>query len=718
MVRPDEPSNRLRDAVVRHKAILLVLLLCLGWVVALQHEMRANPPDLNDNVAHLSHSLAVSQAFPDLARASDPWELSPGMGYPNLHHYQNLPSYFLGALHTLLLGKAPMILLLRVTMVLFLASFPWVVYVSMRRFGMDVLPSALAAVCALLISDGYRQGWTFNSYVWSGQGMYSQLCGMLLLPLAVSWGYVFLKEGRGCFGAVAFLAATCLSHLLTGFVAVFSLFAILLVMDRKPGCWPARIKRWFLLFGLAGIVSSYYLVFFLRDGAYMNPSVWSHQEWFDSYGHQRVLQWLFTGQLLDSGRYVPLTLFAVVGLAVAIWNWKEERKRIAATLFVLWLALYCGRPTWGRLLDLIPFSREMHFNRYIMGVHLASLMLAGLGAAVIYGCVRRCVPRFKSLVAACALIALLVPAIIERCAYLKWNTALQEQTRQAFASERQDIDRLLATLRKLPPGRVFAGLPGMWGKDFRVGAVPIYAILQAEGFDCLGFMYLQFSLNADVQYLFDENSTLQYRLFNVTYVVADRNRPIPKFLKHLETIGRFAIYGAETGGYIDVVPSSAVFTGTKREWFPAARAWLYGPWFRCGDYPRIRLTDRPCSSGPSVPLLAAPKQLAVFSGEAAPAPGKVVRQQRTLNRADATVSMSRTGYVIFRSTYHPNWRVGVDGERKQPVMLMPSYLGVEVLPGQHTVAFTYEPSKLRPWLFAMGCGILIVIIVIEKRRAS
>ncbi len=711
-----EKFKRLRNAVACHKTFALILLLCLAWAGALQYEMRVDPPDLNDDVAHVSHALGVDQALPDLARATDPWLPSPGMGFPALHYYQHLPAFFLAAVYQLFLGHVPLILILRVTMVLLLAVFPLAVYASMRRFGMERLPAALAAVCSLLISDGYKQGWGFESYIWGGSGMYTQLWGMVLTPLAVSWGYVYLKEGRGRFGAVTFLLATCLSHILTGFVAVVSLFIILAAMDDEKGCWPGRLKRLATLFVLMGLAGIYYLVPFVRDGAYMNYSVWSHKEWLDSYGHRRILGWLFTGQLLDCGRYVPLTLFVLIGLVAAFRKWSNERYRIAAALFFVWLAIYCGRPTWGRLLDVIPFAHDMQFNRYVAGVHLAALMLAGVGAAAFYELVRRLMPRFKTVVASTLLVALLVPAFVERGIYLKHNSEWAARSRLAYRAEKGDLDKLLATLQALPPGRVFAGLPGAWGKGLRVGEVPLYAMIHVAGMDCLGFMYLHFALNVDIQYLFNENSLAHYRLFNVTYVVADRGHAVPAFLKPIDRIGRFVIYKVETGGYIDVVSSGAQFTGTKREWFAAARAWLDGPWFHAGDYPRIRLTRNGHPDGVSLPLSEAPAKLAEYAGEVLPPPGRVLEQSKEAYSAAAVVSMTRPGYVVFRSSYHPNWAVRVDGEKKDPVMLTPSYLGVAVSPGQHTVLFSYEPSRLRPWLFAMGCGILAALFLIERRK--
>ena len=108
-------------------------------------------------------------------------------------------------------------------------------------------------------------------------------------------------------------------------------------------------------------------------------------------------------------------------------------------------------------------------------------------------------------------------------------------------------------LCNLPPGRVYAGLGGTWGKTYRVGAVPIYALLTANGLDTVGYLYHALSLNGDVQVLFDENRAEEYNLFNIRYVVAPIDHPFPAFVKPIRDFGRHRLYQVDTTGYFDVV---------------------------------------------------------------------------------------------------------------------------------------------------------------------
>ena len=171
-------------------------------------------------------------------------------------------------------------------------------------------------------------------------------------------------------------------------------------------------------------------------------------------------------------------------------------------------------------------------------------------------------------------VLVLVPVYIERSSYLAQNGRWMEESRQAFQQEQQDIDGLLEKLAALPPGRVYAGLAGKWGSEYRVGAVPIYAVLSGPGLDMVGYLYHALSLNGDIQVLFDETLPEHYNLFNVRYVVAPADRNFPEFVQPLQEFGRHRLYKVATTGNFDLVGSELSFRGEKSEFYPAASTWL------------------------------------------------------------------------------------------------------------------------------------------------
>ena len=72
--------------------------------------------------------------------------------------------------------------------------------------------------------------------------------------------------------------------------------------------------------------------------------------------------------------------------------------------------------------------------------------------------------------------------------------------------------------------------------------------------------------------------------------------------------------------------------------------------------------------------------------------------------------------LLLKTAYHPNWRVTVDGEPAESLMLMPGYLGVQLAPGHHEVMVEYKSRTLRKVLMVLGILSLLTIAVWEWRR--
>ena len=81
----------------------------------------------------------------------------------------------------------------------------------------------------------------------------------------------------------------------------------------------------------------------------------------------------------------------------------------------------------------------------------------------------------------------------------------------------------------------------------------------------------------------------------------------------------------------------------------------------------------------------------------------------------AKVAVERESMLLLKATYHPNWRATVDGVKADTVMLMPSFVGVQLPPGDHKVRIEYRPRKLRMILLALGLITFPLIVLGEKR---
>jgi hypothetical protein len=684
-------------------------------------EVVVKTPKLNDGVMHL---LALQQAVTALASGQDPtdlWVAPIAMGYPLFHYYQHLPYVLPAALYVLTSSVLPVPLqiagLFDWTGYLLLSAFPLSIYWSMRRFGFARLPSALTSLAAPLIATDGLFGFDFNSYVWIGYGLYTQLWGMLLLPPALAQGYAVLRDGRGYFWAVLLLAATSLSHLAFGYVALASLIALTFFASPRREPWSS-LKRLAPLLLAVALVSSYFLVPLVLDSAYLNRSVWDRQDKYDSYGHEWVLGMLARGELFDHGRFPSLTILAGVGLAACLYRWREQQYRVPLVLSVLWLLLYFGRPTWGFLLDITPLSRDLYLHRLIAGVHLGGIYLIGLGLAVPLSWASARKRTHLLIVPIILTVLLLLPVYRERVAYLETNARLMMESRDAHAADREHIAALVEWLKAAPPGRVYAGLAGTWGKQYQVGGAQMYGLLTQAGIDTLGFLYHPWSLNGDVQVLFDERRPEQYNLFNIRYVVAPVDRALPDFVRPLRDFGRHRLYQVDTTGYLDLVGSDLSFVGGKGDFYAAASRWLGSDQPRVKQHPSLLFGGAKPDYRRTFPLSEAvtltPRD--VLPTEAPR--GRVVAETIKSNAYLAEVEVERESTLMLKATYHPNWHAYVDGLETTTVMLMPSYVGVQVAPGRHQVRLEYRPQPLRGYLMILGLLTLVLVALAEWRPAT
>ena len=158
----------------------------------------------------------------------------------------------------------------------------------------------------LLAANGLF-GFEYNSYVWRGYGLDTQLWGMILLPMALAQAYAVLRDGRGYLLAVVLLMLTCLSHLAFGYMALLSLVLLAILTTSRDAIWTSARRMLFLLVPLLAAIS-YFMVPLVLDSAYLGRSVFDAAWKYDSFGHEKILRWLVSGELFDVGRFPPSRL--------------------------------------------------------------------------------------------------------------------------------------------------------------------------------------------------------------------------------------------------------------------------------------------------------------------------------------------------------------------------------------------------------------------------
>ncbi len=703
---------------MRNNRNALATLLLLGAVlfnlVVLWPEVAVDTPPLNDSVLHRSLVERAAEALERGEDPTDPWVPYFVQGYPLFHHYQHLPHLVNALLGQGLGGVVSLSTLFSLLGYLLLSTFPLSIYWSGRRLDFGPLPAASAGLVASLLSTDGLYGLDLGSYVWRGYGMYTQLWGMWLLGPALANLYVTLRRGRAYAGTAALLAATLLCHTVLGYVALVSGVLLALGIDR-PGL-GRRIGRLVLVVALVVLAASYFLLPFFQDRLYMNRSQWEDPGKYDAYGWEWTLGALVRGELLDHGRFPGLTLLAALGLFVCLLRWREaDRYRLLVIFSGIWLLLYFGRPTWGVLLDLLPLSRDLHLHRLIAPVHLGAIGLAGGGLALILeGTLSR--QPWRAAGAGVLALGLLGPVYAERIDYLTDNARWLRQNRAAFRADGEALEGLLADLAELPPGRVYAGRSTNWGDGYRVGNVPVYALLVLDQFDSPGYLYHALSLNADVEGYLDETRPATFDLFNLRYVVAPAGQPPPAFARPLAVYGPHHLYQVATSGYFDLVDSDQVWYGDRSDWFPAIQAWIQSGWVEARQHPRIVFGSPPAGGASARPLDEAPGALANQTPPRRGACGQILDERVGGNRYAVEFRADRACWLLFKGSFHPGWRASLDGQPAPTHMLAPSFVGLAVAPGRHRVELVYEPGGLRAWLRLVGLGGLLLAALAEWQR--
>ncbi|HIM37098.1 MAG TPA: hypothetical protein EYM38_03615 [Dehalococcoidia bacterium] len=686
--------------------------------------------DGNDSVLHLLLARAAVEAITQGQDFTDPWQGTMSMGFPLFHYYQHLPHIGLALVHVLTLQAFPLADLLHWTTYLLLSLFPLSIYWSLRRFGFDRISSAMGGLVAPLAATNALYGFSFASYVFAGWGLYSQLWGMVLLPPALAVSYHVLRDGRGYFWATLLLAATLMSHLMYGYMVFLTLGALTFIQPAhllNPKTFlEAMWRQWrrlIILFLLVVAVTSYFLVPLFLDIPYFNQSIWLDPRKYDSYGHSEVLSGLINGHLFDFNRFPSLTYLIFVGFVISLFRWREERYLIPVSIFLVWLLLYFGRSSWGSLIDLLPMSRYLHMHRFIAGVHLGGIFLIAVALAAPWRwAVLR--PSFWRLwcVSGALVLTLLVllPVYSERRSYLELNALRLSESQQWFSVEEQDLNDLLEKLGQLPPGRVYAGqqMPGgrrHWSDTYNVGGIHVYDMLHAAGLDMMGNHYHAYSLNSDVLINFDERRWDHYNLYNARYVVAPEGPKFPAFVQPLRQFGRHRLYQIETTGYFDLVNSNLSFAGEGADVYTAASSWLASSLPIVKQHPRVSVSGTFRGNERPLPLSAAGDVFPAVEAFAGPFRGAVVSEEAGSNFFAADVNVERESMLLLKANYHPNWRATVDGVKTETVMLMPSFVGVPLTPGDHKVRMEYRPRRLRLILLCLGLLNLSLIALAEMR---
>ena len=733
-----------------HNLVPRIVIFVLTVAVAfnlwhLYPEVTDDTLAVNDSVFHWLLAGSAVEALTNGKDVTDPWQRTMSLGFPNFHYYQHLPHIAVAFIHFLTLEAFTVFEMMRWTTYLLLSLFPLSIYWSLRKFDFDPLIAAMGGVVASLIGTDFGEfggmisksygGFGYSNYIFQGWGLYSQLWAMVLLPPALAMSYRALVYGRGYCWAVLLLVATLMSHLMYGYIAFLALGALSFVspvqevpsrsfVERVLSHW----KRLIFLFLAIVITTSYFLVPFFLDQEYFNTSVFTAQEITDSVGHQMALEALVKGNLFDWGRFPSVSILVFVGIALCIVLRKERRYLIPLLIFFLFFLLFFGRSTWGPFVEVLPFNEYLHMHRFIGGVHLGGIFLAGIALGILWRWAVSQKTLWPLLSALAVTLLLVSPLYTERRSYLSQNSARIEQSHRDLSAEYEGLLNIVEVIKSLPPGRVYAGTvggQGKWGDAYRVNCpevrsncIPVYVLLQAEGLDVMSYPYHGYSLASDVLADFDATRLEQYNLFNVRYVVAPEDQWVPDFMKLLHQFGRHGLYEVPTTGYFDLVGSDLAFSGRKTDFYPAASTWLASHMPNSEQYPKVSIDPSDRERKLSHPFAQVPEIISNTQSVATIHRGEILSEKVGTNFFAASVDVLEDSLLVLKTSYHPNWRVTVDGMDALTTMVMPGFIGVELPFGKHEILIEYQSRAIRKILLGLGVVVLVLIPIGEGRGGA
>ena len=695
--------ERTHERRVQHAVLAAVLVVPMAFnAIALWPEVAVAIPSNNDDANHFAYVRRADEALANGGNVFDFWAPEMELGFAPFVYYQHLPHLAVVALHRTIFPFLDLLTIFNLVRFVLLVGLPLTVCWSLHKLGVPAAGAAFAGAAAALVSGGARFGIEYDSFVWRGWGMYTQLWGVHLTFLSLALLHQLLERGRGLVRTILVLSALALSHLIWAYMAAISVVVLFLVGLRRA-TWRVRLARLALAGAGAAAITSYMWLPFLQERAYLNVSQPYLPEWrFDSFGFGQIAAWTVSGDLFDHARLPVLTFAAAIGIGAALWL-RDRLAILALALAAVWMILWSGRASLASFADLLPFSHGLHVHRFVGGVDVAAVLLMGLGAAAIWrfaGADRS--PR-RAIVAGALFLAVLAPAIAERADYYGWNTRWMTETRDAIANDR-DLAEVVAAFDELPSGRIYAGLNNDWQQALEFvsfNSVRIPDVLNSIGFSRVAKPYASLSLDADLLFTFDPNQAVMWETFNARYAIARTGQQVPPFLVPVRTIGKYVIYAGPTAGW------TAFAATTTRIGAPDDRTLFFKTldWLK-SDAPATKAFvryDYPAAD------------VGAYDQRQWCANGRVSYERMQTDRFDALLGCEGPSTLVLKMTYHPNWRVTVDDRVIATFMVSPGFIGIELPAGQHFVTARYVSTPVKTPLVAIGLLAIVALVVFRRR---
>lgn len=723
---PAQIKNRFPCSELPGLALLFVALLFNGWYAA--PELRIGRVPLNDTVFHLAASERLGKSIAEGEPFLNPWVSEWALGYPVWQSYQPLGHLVAAAAFRVFGGVATNEAIFATINYMLIVFFPLSVYLGARLLGIGTAASGLAALLVFAPSatgDPERYGLGYGSVLWRGSGLYTQLFALNLLAIGIGLTARALDMGGRMRLTVAglMLSLTSLSHIIFGYAAFVS--AALLAVVGTAGERPRRLVRFVFIATIGLVLLAWFLIPMVLVKETIGHNRWEPTQKWDSYGASYIIGELFSGRLLDYGRPPLLTALLALGI-VGIWLARHEpAARRLAGLCGLWLMLFFGRTTWGQMMLLAGIPADLHMQRLQAVFELTAIMMTAYGAVRFLAAIARYTSYIQArlrraydgkphgisgticvVIGAAAIAAVVIAIGADRASYLDQNLEWGEQNLEAYAQQHSELNAAMLDIRAIlaeRPGRVYAGRANGWGRDFKVGWMPVYTFLSREHFDQTSFLYHSMSKTSDVIFEYDESSAFDVA-FGIRAVVAPTDRIMPPHLRLRGTHGEFAVYESPSEGYFGLVDIGGQYTGPAPAAYELNYAWLKSSLPGEG----IVFSLERISTGLDADYCEA---ISALNAKQTRQRGQIIAESKAGETYSAHVQMLRPAYVLIKITWHPYLTATVDGRPVPLIPVTPGFGAVPVQAGDHQVEVTFRPGPLKAILLIAGICVFTMVCI-------
>ena len=684
------------------RAPLLALAVVVAWNLWSLRGTTLPVAHLNDGSVHEEMVRFATKVIDAGRLPFTSWFPYTGLGSAQFLRYQGLSAALAGLVGTVLGAGTTF----RWSIYLLVALWPFAIYGSARVFGLRRRVALAAALLSSFMVSHTGIGYERGAYSWTGGAeVWTQLLGSWTLPFAWATTWRAMKDARLAWAASALVGITVALHFESGYLGLLAVIVIALV---APGPLRGRLVRGAVLFAGSLVAAAWVIVPLLvfASTSTVNQPL-ANTPYVKGYGARQVLGWLFTGQVFDARRRVPvISMIVLAGALLALAAWKQAPvARAFLALFAASLLLGFGPTTWGPLADLVPAHADLYFRRFQMGAQLAGIYMAGAGAAWGWDTARRLAATFtesrRLQRAALGCVAAGAagwcwPAYHEIASYDHNNAAILALQRQSDTTEGSTIAPLIAYVKAHGHGRTYAGLPSNWGQTFRVGYVPVYKYLESQDVDEMTYVVPSLSLMLDAEADFDEFNPADYPIFGIRYLLLPAGMTTPVPAREVMVRGNYALWQISSNGYVDLVQLTGTVSSDRADIGTRSLAFLQG--LTPNEDWAVQWPGLPApASVPGLPTSSAPAAMGVVDS---------VRPALAQGALRTEVTLNRPGDLLLSVAYDPGWHAWVDGHPVGTEMLAPALVGVALSGGTHDVVFRYEGFGWYPELWGLGLLVL------------